>query len=569
MEEQPVPTHFDEGQTQAAGRWRDVALVALLLVFAVGLRGWLLTHTEVVARDSIGYIRYALEFESESWSTVLRNNHQHPGYPLTVLAVSAPVRAYGTGPASELMSLSARLASNLAAVLLVIPMYFLGRLLFHRAVGFGASALFQCLPVPAHVLSDGLSEALFLLLACATLCFVVVAMRGSRPWLFALCGVFSGLAYLTRPEGALLAAATLFVLIGLKLMNVQQRSWRQIATCGASMTLMAGIVSTPYLFATHSISNKPSIHQMFRQDSPAAEVAPAGPQTGMTTSRLQPLLASTFGITLNLQDTFGRRARQAVVGLGGELVKCFHYFAWIAVLLGMWWFRRQAFTEPGMWVLLVLSGTYTLVLWWLAVHVGYMSDRHLLLLVMLGCYPAVAAVGELPKRCLTRWNQRLRSSEIGQPVEAPRHNWRTLAAACAVFCIMVGGGLPKTLERLHANRAGHHAAGLWLADNSAAVDLVEDDHCWAHYYAGRVFQERKTVTAPPGHVQMRYVVVGRRDREINLTWNRSGPLSEAKLRAEGGQIVYHWPAAQSSDDAPIVIYAVPPAPPPQPPPLPD
>src|SRR5439155_3250459 len=143
------------------------------------------------ARDSIGFIRYALEFQTDPWRRVLRNNHQRPGYPLTILAASLPVRAACEAPDAETpdpeaMSFSAQLASNIAAVLLVIPMFYLGKLLFHRAAGFGAAALFQCLPVSGHILSDGLSEALFLLLASAALALSVLAMGSRRPLHFAL-----------------------------------------------------------------------------------------------------------------------------------------------------------------------------------------------------------------------------------------------------------------------------------------------------------------------------------------------------------------------------------------------
>ena len=118
-------------------------------------------------------------------------------------------------------------------------------------------------------------------------------------------------------------------------------------------------------------------------------------------------------------------------------------------------------------------------------------------------------------------------------------------------------GLPKTLQTLHANRAGHHAAGLWLAQHSVPGDIIEDDHCWAHYYAGRVFEERRPLPTPPGHVPVRYIVIGRRDKEIVLTWNNPGPRDEAKLRDEGGRIVYHWPAPSSPAEASIVVYEVP------------
>ena len=61
----------------------------------------------------------------------------------------------------------------------------------------------------------------------------------------------------------------------------------------------------------------------------------------------------------------------------------------------MWWYRSRMWDVPGMWILLVLCGLSVFGLWRLAVEVGYMSDRHLMLLVMCGCYAAAAAVWDL------------------------------------------------------------------------------------------------------------------------------------------------------------------------------
>jgi Dolichyl-phosphate-mannose-protein mannosyltransferase len=540
-------------KNSTSDRWRDVALIALLLLLAMSLRGWLLCHTEVLARDSIGFIRYALEFETDTWNTVLRNNHQHPGYPLSILAVSVPVRAWSTAPEPDAMSLSAQLASSLAAVLLIIPMYFLGKLLFHPAAGFGAAALFQCLPVPAHILSDGLSEALFLLLACAALALAVWALRGSKPWPFALAGAFCGLSYLTRPEGALILVATWGALAGLQLAKVQRRSPRQLWACGASMTVMALVVGSPYVLATHRITNKPSVYQWLGDDRPdlGVELPDArGKQALSNAGPSRPLFACVFGITLDLRVGFGQRALQAVCGLIGEMVKCFHYLACLPALLGVWWFRSRLATVPGLWVVLLLCVLSTLGLWWLAVEVGYLSDRHLLLLVMCGCYAAAAAVWELPSR--------FRAWRRGQQWTTSAAQPHTAFVAVLLLCAIIVAGLPKSLQKLHANRAGHHAAGLWLASHAAPADIIEDDHCWAHYYAGRVFQEHRSVPSSPGYVPTRYIVIGRRDKEINLTWNNAGPRDEAKLREEGGSIVYHWPAPSNPADASIVVYAVPP-----------
>ena len=79
---------------------RELALLAVLLFLAAGSRAWLIGHTEVAARDSVGFIRYALELERDPWKEVLERNLQHPGYPAVLLAVSWPVRAHGLHPGS-------------------------------------------------------------------------------------------------------------------------------------------------------------------------------------------------------------------------------------------------------------------------------------------------------------------------------------------------------------------------------------------------------------------------------------------------------------------------------------
>src|SRR5436305_9613877 len=110
---------------------QDWHYLLLLLLFVLPSRAWLLYNTEVAARDSIGFIRYALQLESKPWQAVLLGNHQHPGYPLAIWAVSQPVR-FLAGTDALTMRISAQLASTLAALALLIPMYYLGTALFDR-----------------------------------------------------------------------------------------------------------------------------------------------------------------------------------------------------------------------------------------------------------------------------------------------------------------------------------------------------------------------------------------------------------------------------------------------------
>src|SRR5262249_37530320 len=118
------------------------------------------------------------------------------------------------------------------------------------------------------------------------------------------------------------------------------------------------------------------------------------------------LPASLLAVWLPPGGTLSQRLRLSLWGFGTELIKAFHYVAWLPALLGMWWFRDRARIVPGAAALLVLCLLQFLILLRLAVVVGYVSDRHVLLFVLCGTFPAVLAVRELPRR-VAKWTGRL------------------------------------------------------------------------------------------------------------------------------------------------------------------
>ena len=198
----------------------DVSYLALLILLASLLHGWLIAHTEVLARDGAGFVRYA---PAPGARAVARGDPQQPStsplprnHPGDIAADSQSVRNHPRDDA-----LMHQLAAGLAGVLLVVPMYSLGRTLFDRRVGFWSAVLFQCLPVTARMLSDALSDALCLFLVASALALGCRALRTASPWRFALCGVFGGLAYLTRPEGILPVAVVGLVWLGMQVRVVQ------------------------------------------------------------------------------------------------------------------------------------------------------------------------------------------------------------------------------------------------------------------------------------------------------------------------------------------------------------
>ena len=114
----------------------DWLLIGALVVLVLPLRIWLICNTEVTARDSIGYIRYALQFGEKPWHEVLEKNQQHPGYPVLVWLTSLPVRAWSGETTPENMEFSTQLVNFIASLLLLVPTYLLGRQFFDRGISF-------------------------------------------------------------------------------------------------------------------------------------------------------------------------------------------------------------------------------------------------------------------------------------------------------------------------------------------------------------------------------------------------------------------------------------------------
>jgi hypothetical protein len=538
----------------------DLLLIVFLILLVTPLRVWQIRHTEVAARDSIGYIRIAWQLRHQPWSDVVKSADQHPGYPVALLAMSEPVRYFMDAPECLIMQWSAQLTSVVCGLMLIVPMFCLGKELFSRTVGFWTAAFFQLVPAGSRVLADGLSEATLLLFAVTAMLLAAKALRGWSLLLFGLCGLSSGVAYLVRPEGALVVVVTGLVLIGMQATVRWRRSWVHLGLSGLCLLLGWGIVGAPYMHAiggfTVKLSSKFMLDPSLKIDRPAPteigwQKRPSVPpdySPGLGCPDSAPALLAVW-----LNDTKSSSITSGLRALGFEVAKGFGFIAWIPALLGMWWFRDRLWSHPGTWVLIVMAGALWMLLWRLAAVVGYVSERHTILLILCGCYPAVAAVLSLGQKIgvgLKSWRHRLQGSSSSPKVNLGPNN--RLWPALFVLGFLVSF-LPKNFEPLHANRNGFRNAGLWLAQQSLPCDGILDPYCWTHYYAGRVFEEGKPQVAPPGYKPLCYVV-------LELSGNahlRLNDIPAAKRLATQGQLVYEWEGTRKKDHCVVRVYACP------------
>jgi 4-amino-4-deoxy-L-arabinose transferase-like glycosyltransferase len=517
--------------------WKDSTAILVLLLIVLGLRGWQLAHTEVASRDCMHYVRMAWQLENADWAQTLRQGSHHPAYPLLVLAVSWPVRHFVADlPAA--MQLSAQLSTILTSLLLVFPLYFYGKAFFGRRPAFWACLLFQCLPACGRVLADGLSEGLFLLLAATSLLCAVHAFRRRSPLLFALCGLTSGLAYLTRPEGAIVAASAGLVLLVCQRRPALRQPWKRCLGSASALTLAALVVAGPYMVVIRGVTVKNSGNQMMGSESEGQpwEKEWQNPERHTGVARHVPLAIWDEQAPFALPNDRTRWAVQAFILVLG---RGFFYYAWLPALLGLWWFRDR-FREPAAWVGPIACLVIAALLFRNAQRMGYLTDRHLLLVVLHGCLfatPAALRLGEALAVGLAR---------LG-PAWGSARAW-----SCGLLLALALPPLARTLQPLHSERLGFREVGRWLAEHTPPGDLIIDPYCWSYYYAGRVFSEgckEMPRTKPPCFYVVLEESANPHPHLVGVIW--------AKYWSQQGHEIRRWHFQRGKRQADIVVYQVP------------
>jgi hypothetical protein len=456
----------------------DYRRLAVLLFTAAAVHAWLVAHTVVPARDSLSYARIAVNLADPNAGAepghprhridVIREAVYPPGYPVAIWATDKVLARVSDLPPPERVLLAAQLANAVAAVLLVVPLYLTGRILFGRNVAFAAALLFQVLPVPTRVTSDGLSEGLYLLVLGVAILLGVRSARRPTVGGFLMCGLATGVSYLVRPEGLLAAGAVGVVIVAAGL----SRRWPRDLALGRLAALGVGValVAIPYMMLIGKITNKTSPDLLLHWGEEGAAY-----RGGFTAARPPATRGPLFAEWAPARDDGRNRPLWALTAVAKEMIKSLHYVVGLLAVVALVARRRQLFApDPGLWVVVALGTLNLLLLVYLAARVGYVSERHTVPLVMLCCVlgaaaaePLTRAISEVPR--------------LGRIIVWPEAAPATLVAAIVV------SALPYTFKSLHSQREGHKHAGRWLAANMGGQDFLKDPLSWAEWYAGRTF----------------------------------------------------------------------------------
>lgn len=515
--------------TNAHSRW----LPALVLVaISLCIHIWLAASMKVPSRDSLGFARAALQFDDPNAGRlptdpprtrldVLRQAEHPPGFPVAVWLMSFPVREVYHSSIGEQFLRSAQVVNLLASVLLALVQFRLGRELFGVRVGFLAAALFQVLPVAARTTSDGLSEAIFLLALATALLFSVKAIRDQRLRDYLGCGAMTALAYLVRPEGMLVGLVVGVVLAGEAF--ARRIALRPALLRSAALVLGVVVFASPYVIAVGGITNKPTGQKLLRWITGAKE----------ETAAVQlPLFAAWY-----VPGEDGSKPLWIAATLVKETAKSSHYLPPLLAIVGLLVVLRTRWrSSPEVRVPVLYLAAHAGLLVVMAASSGYLSERHTLPIVFVGCLFSSYGLVLLADRIAERraWSPRLATSLAGMLI--------------VLTC------LPPLLRTRHDDRLGHVLAGRWLAEHAGAKDAIVDPFDWAQFFAGRTLYQ---VPPDPNPAESYYAVMEE--------GKSSGPRSTlprhwyAVELAKRGQAVYRWPSDPNQHGTKVVIYRVTPA----------
>ena len=462
-------------------RLHHAARIGLLMACAAALLGWVLRHSEASFADGLRYIRQAEQIDRGAWRDGLIRGIDHPLHPLGILATHRMIG--GDGPVSwERAALSWSFA---CVVFLVIPVYLLGLDLFGPdAAGLGC-LLVIVNPIMTNVMVNVLSESSFLLWWTWGLWGAVRFLREGRLAWLPLTIAGAVLAYLTRPEGMLLPAALVAVLLLLPLHRATRLGWRQWWPAVAILVLGPMTLAGPYMALKGGLGTKPGIGRVLGlvPDLPPQSLGRESPlppnQTRWETYQIatgRMLKVLNAGVTTPLLP-------MAALGVAMALVAA-----------------RAGGAGARTWLFLgILAAASGLALVRLHATSGYLTARHGLIPDMILILAAAHGLGWLVRRAV-RAGQRLGWAPQGL---RPGPVFWGIGAAMLF-------GLPwlRAPGPQHADPfAVYRAAGQWIAGNVAATEQVLDMTEWSLFFSRRGGYVFATVYDAPADPRMRWVVV--------------------------------------------------------------
>ncbi|MDX2035739.1 MAG: glycosyltransferase family 39 protein [Isosphaeraceae bacterium] len=497
---------------------RHVARVALLVIAAAMLFGRSASQSSVMFDDGTRYIRQARSIDAGAWGEGLLKAVDHPMYPLSIAAWHRVLG--GDSPAD--WERAGHFASVFAGVLWCIPLYLIALEFYGGASAWIAVAIALILPVTGRVFADVLSESTFQLFWCwGVWCATRFLRQGHFAWIPAAIA-FSGLAYLTRPEGLLLPIALVATLMVIPLFRSVHLNWPRWWAAVGFLVIGPALIVGPYVMLEGGLGTKPAV----------ARILGTAPKSSPTAvERKRPLDPDQ-----SIAKTYSDASREVVFAIRDGLTVPLVPFL-LAGLAFAWppSERRRAWILIGM-----ILGASVLALIRLHATAGYCEPRHAMIII----YPLVCLAAFGLESILSRVTIPGRFVGLGEGRYQPG----------PIVWVAVLGGLAlwnagEIFSSINREKAGYRGAGAYLAEHATAEDRTVDLVGLSLFYGGREGYTFADLHAAPGDPRTRWVVV--REAHLRGDW----PYCERIREIVGDRLpVATFPEQISKGQAKVLVF---------------
>jgi len=565
-------------------RTQHILVVTALLGLSCLVQTVVVCRATTTALDSIRFVRIAQQIEREGLLPTIRTEREQPLFPVWICGVHKGLQLIGDEFPS-IWAASAQLAAATALVLAVVPLYLALMRLVGSAAATAGSLFFCLLPEVSRLGADGISDSTHLLLFCLAFWAVVEYLegRGGRKegkgkkgeggkgerrkrgegergemkemeapatWLL-LAGAAMAMAVLTRVEALVLGMALGVALVAFQFLSGYRRAWRSFAAATGCFVLGVAVVMGPYLVVMGDSSFGSAVNRVLGRYEPACQPTASDEATVWRMSGGEPM---SFDVKQRGTSSRRRGYAAAVTQFGEELTDAFGYWIGALALFGVWRMRSRPAGRAERFVQIFFVLFSLMVIWHTAAE-GYLAPRHLLVLVAVGMGSAAYGALQLG-RCManrTRLGRKTRRVGACNHVEATAIPRACKHAPYAWLPVVLAGVacLPPTLVRHHDSRAGHRAAGRWLAEQHDAPGAVLDTRGLSGLYSGRRTYLYENSPVALNDPQLAYVVVEK--QELGHRSRRSRTLRWLIESASGATIEFPDAATRRPKQQPVIV----------------
>lgn len=433
----------------------DTVSLAILILVSLLLSAYLFFHTYVIALDgAFQYIPLAKAFASGAFREALGTTGQQPLYPLLIALFSLFIPNLET---------AGKLVASLSGILLIFPVYFLGKRLVHQRVAFFSTLLLVLHPYFRRFSADVLKESTYLFFLALALWFTWKTIQKNEKFSYLLIPIWSLLAYFVRPDGAEIFLVAFFYILLVKPFQKQRERWIALSLLSLSTILLA----LPYFLYLREI-------------------------TGVWTLSKTKTFLGLFGLegwrdSIPLLD----KTLFALKRLYQEILSVYHPFYLFLLVIGGLKRKSNHLKEGDGFLLTFLIG-HSILLFLLAlnttewggkdeVQAFQFSGRHVLPLLLFSIYWVGIGFETV-------------SDGLMSKIESNRFlsNWTSKAKTTFLwtffFVIVAAILLPKTLKPQRYERLPEKWAGIWMKQQLGVDQTIFTTIPRVAYYADGKFE---------------------------------------------------------------------------------